>query len=244
MIKKILLLLLVSICVLNARVIKLTTGEWPPFTSKGIIHNGLAIQIVTEAFALEGIKAEYGFFPWKRAYKLADRGGEWEGSAVWFKTTEREKSFYYSSEPVIIDKTVFFHRKDLDFKWKTIDDLKSYKIGAAIGYYYGSRFKAAEEDGLINVLRARNDEHNIKMLLRERVDLYVSNIQVGYYLISKQKKENSLMLTNNPRTLHEMGVYLIISKTVPDGKELMDKFDKGLKKLKETGRYDQILDIY
>ena len=33
----------------------LATGEWPPYVSKGLQHDGVTAHIVTEAFAAEGI---------------------------------------------------------------------------------------------------------------------------------------------------------------------------------------------
>jgi len=47
--------------------IRLTTGEFVPFTSKSLKYNGVISRIVTEAFALEGGEVEYGWYPWKRA---------------------------------------------------------------------------------------------------------------------------------------------------------------------------------
>jgi len=65
-----------------AETIRLTNGEWQPFLSKDAPHHGFASHIVTAAFALVGVEVEYGFFPWKRSFKLA-KEGTWDGSVVW-----------------------------------------------------------------------------------------------------------------------------------------------------------------
>jgi len=41
---------------LNAETVRLTSGEWAPFTSEHTLkHNGLVSRIVRDSFALEGI---------------------------------------------------------------------------------------------------------------------------------------------------------------------------------------------
>ena len=62
--------------------IRIANGEWPPYLSKELKHYGVASRIVAEAFALEGVKVKYGFFPWGRAYAVVQRG-EWDGSVIW-----------------------------------------------------------------------------------------------------------------------------------------------------------------
>ncbi len=64
----------------TSETIRLTNGEWQPNLSKDTPHYGFASHIVTEAFALVGVEVEYGFFPWKRSYKIA-KEGTWGGTA-------------------------------------------------------------------------------------------------------------------------------------------------------------------
>ena len=64
------LLFILSACPLRAETIVLTTGEYPPFNSVFIKHQGLMPRIVTEAFRVEDIDVLYKFYPWKRAYQI------------------------------------------------------------------------------------------------------------------------------------------------------------------------------
>ena len=89
--------------------IRITNGEWPPYLSEKLKHNGLASRIVREAFELEGIQVVYDFFPWNRSLMLAQTG-EWDGTAVWLRSPEREQEFYIS-DPVVQSTYVFFHLK-------------------------------------------------------------------------------------------------------------------------------------
>ncbi len=69
------MIILISTATLRAgEVIRVATVEYPPFIASDLEHYGVPGQIVTEAFQLEGIGVEYGFFPGKRAYNLASNG--------------------------------------------------------------------------------------------------------------------------------------------------------------------------
>ena len=90
--------------------VRLTNGEWAPYLSEHLPHHGAASHIVKEAFAAVGIQTQYGFFPWKRSYKLA-RQGKWGGTLVWVYTPERAKDFYYT-DVVITEVEYLFHLKE------------------------------------------------------------------------------------------------------------------------------------
>ncbi len=66
-------------------------------------------RIVTEAFALEEVKIEYGFFPWGRSLEYV-KLGDWDATPYWSYNKNREKDFYHS-DLILDDKTVFFTSK-------------------------------------------------------------------------------------------------------------------------------------
>lgn len=236
-----LLACLVSLPGWTADTIKLTNGEWPPYMSEEYKHHGLVSHIVSEAYKQSEVTVEYGFFPWKRAFKEALEGKKWSGSVVWTKNPKREKDFLFS-EPVIALKDVFFHRKDLQLSWNTMADLSKYKIGASIGYSYGEAFTKAEADKVINVKRIASDEKNLKKLAAGRIDLFPATLEVGYALIADKLDEASgNLLTNNPKSIRETSYRLIVSKKAKNAEEMIKKFNEGLAKIKASGAYEKML---
>ena len=220
--------------------IRITNGEWPPYLSQDLKHYGLASRIVTEAFALEGISVEYGFFPWKRAFRLAE-AGEWDGAALWLHSPEREALFYYS-DPVVDSGYVFFHLKSYAFDWKTVNDLKSHVIGATLEYNYGEAFERAEAEGRINVERVHADELNFAKLLAERIQIFPMTEEVGYAMLHKNfKAEEVAKITHHSYPLRLHPLHLLLSKKKPKNKEYIVKFNAGLKKLRDSGKLEQYL---
>lgn len=226
--------------VAEPRAVRLANGEWPPYQSEHLEHYGLASRIVTEAFALEGINVEYGFFPWNRSFMLAKKG-RWDGTLVWSYSEERAKDFYYS-DPVIHSTWVFFHLKTIPFDWNTIDDLKPFKIGGTIGYFYDKEFQEAEESGKIRVFRIAEDEQNFVKLLKGRIDIFPQDINAGYAMINKLfTKDEAQLFTYHPKPIKDEAFSLILSKNIKENKQLIEVFNRGLRRLRESGKIDQYL---
>jgi len=222
------------------QVVRFTTGEWPPYLSKDAPQGGIATCIVTEAFTAAGMKTQYGWFPWKRAFKLAGRE-KWDGSVIWSHSPDREKDFLYS-DPIVEISDVFFHLKSYAFDWSSWDDLKGIKIGATAGYYYGKAFKQAQEARQIKVFRVTTDLQNLKKLLKKRIDVFVVSQDVGFELLRKHFSiQQARLFTSHPKPVRPSmaNLHLLLSKRKPDHKNLMAAFNKGLKEIKASGKFDQ-----
>ena len=214
--------------------IRLTTGEFVPFTSESLKYNGVISRIVTEAFALEGIEVEYGWYPWKRAMALV-KSGEWDGSSYWKKTPEREKDFYFSDVLTQSDY-VFFHRVEKPFNWTNLEDLKKVSVGGTIGYFY----QAAFEQSKLNVQWVSTDEVNLKKLLLGRIDVFPANIDATYYLLQKNFSVDEIKsIKYHKKPLSTAPSSLIFSKKIKRNERLIRLFNKGLKQLKDSEKYDK-----
>ncbi len=221
--------------------IRIANGEWMPYHSKKLPHYGAGSRIVTEAFALEGVKVKWSFMPWKRGYVLAKKGKKLDGSIGWIKTPEREKEVYISN-PVYGGRWVFFHLKSYSFDWNTIEDLKGIKIGATANYVYGKAFDEAEKSGSIKVYRAPTEKMSFKMLLKGRFKIFPFAMDGGYGTLKKEFSSNERSLvTHHPRPLQDKAYRLVVAKN-DRNKRLLKLFNKGLKRLKESGKVDKYIE--
>lgn len=235
-----LLILMVAGGVCAQEKIHLTNGEWPPYLSSELPYYGVASRIVSEAFSRIGIKVEYDFFPWSRAYEMA-KIGEWDGSLIWSYSTERERFFYFS-DPIVIRKMVLFHMKNYQFDWCTMADLRGIPIGATLGYYYGKAFEEAEKSGLITVIWIPYDELNLKKLYHDRIKLFAGDLLVTPTMIKKHFTiEQRAMFTHHDRPLDVGGYHLMLSRKKSGNKELMARFNQSLNQLRASGVLDRYL---
>lgn len=231
----ILILYLISNVVFAEETVNFAIGEWAPYTSERDKNGKFAELIVKEAFEAEGINVIYKYYPWKRSYGYA-RDGTVDGTFPWNKTPDRLKEFNINNEPICVDNGVYFHLKSLKFDWKTMEDLKKYKLGTILGF---KQEKIYEKAGL-KFISAYSEEKNFKLMLLGKVEVFETSQYVGYYTLNTMfNKKDAELFTHHPKVVEKNEYYILFTKN-ERGKELAQKFDKGLKKLKETGRYKEI----
>ncbi len=79
--------------------IRLSTGEWAPYTSKHLPEYGLISDLVAQAFSLSGIEAEFVFLDsWSRSYVLTQKG-QYDGNFPLIPSAARQNDFNFT-DPV------------------------------------------------------------------------------------------------------------------------------------------------
>ncbi|WP_281557160.1 ABC transporter substrate-binding protein [Thalassomonas sp. RHCl1] len=226
-----------SFSCLAQEVIRIATGEFPPYYSQRYENYGPTPAIVVQAFAHVNIKVEFGFFPWNRSLELA-KNNIWDATCCWFETPGWETDFYYS-DAVRSREKIFFHLKSYPFKWQSFDDLKGIRIGTTVKYSYGAAFDAANKAGKLLIEPAPTNEMNLKKLLVGRIDIFPIDRLMGYQLLADLfTPEKIQLITHHPKILFSDSVRLLVSKKNPKNQYFIDKFNLGLKRLKESADYE------
>lgn len=223
---------------LSAETIRITNGEWQPFMSEHSYQFGVNSHIVAEAFRMEGIDVEWGFFPWKRSYQIAKTCQSWHASATWWPAQETLESFLLG-DAVSETSFVFFHRKDRPFKWQTFDDLYGLVVGTTLEYDYGTDFMSRIENYELNVEWVADDETNFRKLAANRIDVFPNDLTVGLAQIrASLSPDEAGSITYHPKEFEKSTLHLIVSKQCDKAEYFIEKFNAGFKKLKESGRFD------
>ena len=238
---KLLLVLTLALAAMPARAeqITLTSGEWRPYLSEQLPHYGVLSRIVSEAFALEGVTVRYVFRPWPRALAEAQQGSA-QGSVVWSvgaPGSSRNRDFHFS-HLVYEDKSGFFYRKDFPFTWTNINEVAiKYKVGGVAGYEY-----AFEKLPGALIDRAPSDELAMRKLLAGRFDVFPSSLGVGMYVLrTRFTPDEASRIAYHPGTFAKTRYHLILPRSLASSKRHLKLFNKGLRRLKDSGRYDQYL---
>jgi len=230
----------VSAAAVAERKVVIATGEHPPLLSEKLEYYGVVARIITEAFAYEGVTVEYQFYPWVRAYKMSEQGTV-DGTAYWYLSDERKQTHLYS-DPMFQEKVVWFHRKMYPFDWEYLTDLKNTTIGAVSGYTYTDEFYQRLEAKQLFVEFVSRMEQNFEKLIKDRIDIYPESELVGYHYLFKTYSATTVsQLTHHPKPFFFADGYLLFSKARDNGHALRDTFNRGLQKLRDSGRYDQFL---
>lgn len=232
--------LFLSLTCISADILKVASGEWPPYLSKNLKHYGLYQHLVELAYEDAGIKLKTSFFPWSRA-KLLVKDGKYDASLAWAKTPDREREFEFSV-PVTQNSKVFFHLRENKFDWKKIEDLKKYRILFTKDYTYGEIDKYIYDKDF-KIFVVSKDLLKMKMILSKRADITPIDIEVGYYLIKGHFSKNEVaQFTHHPRPIMNAGMRVMFSKKI-DKKRLeflKSSLEKGLKKIRGNGKFDRV----
>ena len=224
----------------HAQTVKITNGEWAPYLSEHLPKNGFASDVVRAAFDAAGLSVEYEFYPWKRSFKLA-RQGDRHGSVVWVYTPERARDFFFS-DTVVTDSEYLFHLKSFKLDWQKPEDLQGIKIGGTLHTVYPA-FKAAEARGIITIERTGTYENLYHRLLKKRIHAIPQVSAVGEFLIrTTLTPAQQAKITMSPTIIQTRRYALILSKAVPENKDILERFNRGLKHIRHTGIYGEMLD--
>ncbi len=223
--------------------IRLANGYWPPYNGADLPHGGCDSWAIAEAFALQGIKVDYGYFPWARSLSLS-QNRDWDGTLAWDDTPEFRKIFFTSAEPTTIQEWVFYYRKDQPFVWQSLEDLNGKRVGLTTGYVYSDAFQELISKGTVTFIESSSDEANLEMLLAGRIDIFPMERNVGHYLIKKIfPEEEQASLIASPNAFSEFNTYLLLSRAIPQNASRMALFDLGMQQLRESGRYAEIMRV-
>lgn len=223
------------------RDVLLASGEWPPYAGPSLPGYGCDSRVITESFALAGIHVQYTFLPWARGLLLS-RNGLVDGTFEWENTEEQRKNHFVSSEPVSRQEWVLFQRRETSVNWRWVEDLRHLRIGLTIGYIYSEAFKAMQAKYPATFTRAPSDLLNFRMLLNHRIDLFPMERSVGQYLLKTNftpGEQAALVIHSKP--LCEFTPHLLLSRAVAGNERRIRLFDQGIRQLRASGRYREIM---
>jgi len=232
-----------SSAVLSGEPLRLAVFEYPSFLEQDAEGLGLEPSVVSAAFEQVDIDVEFSFYPAARAIKMA-RQGDYDGTLGWVRSEERERHFFFS-DPVAEAPLVFFHLTDFSFAWKEYDHLERLEVGTVIDYYYGAEFHEAQDAGRFETDVAAHDLLNLRKLLGGRIELTPINLYVGRYLIERNfDSETARRFTHNPTPLKVSVHHLLFPRALEESESRLELFNEGLRKIKESGQYQEILEKY
>jgi len=223
--------------------LEVAVGEWPPYLSTDLKHDGVVAHMISDIFSDEGYRVKIRFLPWPRAYKDAAHGIK-DATGVWMHKPEREQDFYYS-DPILKEQFVFFHLSSFPFDWHSLKDLEGLAIGGGIKYSYGAEFDAALDSGLLTMERVLTEQQNFEKLIRKRIQIYPQELNVGYSVLRAHFTDAVIQqVTHHPKPLLNNLSYVLFPRASSKSQKLLAVFNKRLKMYRRTGKYDAYFEAF
>jgi polar amino acid transport system substrate-binding protein len=233
--------LLVNVAFASEKIV-VVTGEWPPYTSKSMSNKGFVSEIVTNVVSMMNMEAEVKFYPWRRCYQNVLWNKAWAAYPYSF-TEERAKEVAFSGD-VAFSTTKFFYykgnKKKSEFVYDKLIDLRQYKLGGVIGYYYEEQFTKAK----LNVDYVAKEKMALEKLFLGRTQLLPLNEMVGWELIRNTFPDKVDMFGSLEKPLDRKSMQLIVNKKDQKSMDLLKKFNTQLDIFMKSKKYQSIINKY
>jgi polar amino acid transport system substrate-binding protein len=241
--KRILLVLCVALCVPLAAAagpVRVTSGEYPPYTGEHLLHGGFVNHVVTEAFNTMGYEVRFKYYPWARAFAFA-RDGTADAVAYVYMTERRGRDYLFS-DPVTHERLVVFTKKETKIpEWTSFKDFKGLRIGATRDFSYTDEFWRLAEKGVLTLDVANNDTSNFAKLIEKRIDVFFADELVGFTVLRERfAPAIGDMIKSSERAIAEHTGTIGFTRKTPRGAKLRDVFNQGLQELKASGRFQDM----
>ncbi|MCP4983485.1 MAG: transporter substrate-binding domain-containing protein [Gammaproteobacteria bacterium] len=217
--------------------VQLMSTDFPPYFAAGLPNGGPLTEIVTEAFAKVGHEANIQFVPWARAMEYA-KVGKVDGLHGGWHSKERENWFVFS-DPLPGNELVFYKRRGAKpDKFTTYEKLKPCTIGIVKEYRNPAAFETAD----LQTDVADSDQTNLRKLANNRIDLVLIERALAEYLLKTELPEYKGQLEALEPAVETLPIHILISRKIENHRELVDDFNRGLKRLISQGKVSEILE--
>ncbi|MCU0577523.1 MAG: transporter substrate-binding domain-containing protein [Desulfobacterota bacterium] len=222
--------------ILWAQTLRLATLDWEPYAGQASDNKGFNADIVTEAFKRAGYQVKIDVLPWDRAIEEAMKGN-YDGVFPEYYSKERARDFVYShsfSDSLL----VFYKRYETSVTYKTLKDLRPYKIGTVRGQINTDEFDNAV---YLMKIEADSDEENLRKLAKGDLDLIVIDKFVAQYLTKTKVPEAAGKISPIEPPLIIRNLFVILPKKNPDSERRARGFNKALESMIKDGTVKAIM---
>lgn len=238
-------LILLSLQSLRAddETIRIRADSWMPFNGDPTAAQpGYVVEFLREIFEPQGIKVDYQVMAWADAVKAAEEG-EIEG--IIGANRKEAQNLLVGSTPIAEPQFALFTLKGNPWRYESIRSLQGIKLGAIEGYSYWSSIDNYIAKNSAPALKIYSGEAPLAEALQDlddgKIDAVVESVLVFHWAArSRGRKFTEYRIAYN-----EVAEPLYVAFSKSDaGRKYMKLFEQGLRKLKDSGRFDAILDSY
>lgn len=228
----------VLLCALSALshggTVTLLATEYPPYTSRSLPQDGVAMAITVAAFQRTGHKVVIQYRPWARAIHEVREGSSDGIVGVWH-SKEREAFLAYG-QPLLDNVIGFYARADHRRDVSDLSKLKALTIGVVRGYLNPPNFEAAR----LRKEEALDDEANLLKLAAGRVDLVLIDKGVASYLLHYRLNDQRSRLVWLEPSVYTLPLYVGFSRRVPGWDKHVANFNAGMAAMQRDGSLERL----
>ncbi|WP_052741654.1 substrate-binding periplasmic protein [Kiloniella litopenaei] len=226
----------------SADELRLTTGEYPPFTTQNIPGGGIVSEIVELVIREMGYDFTVDYLPWKRGYVLSKKG-TYAATYPYLLTEERVNEFHYS-DPIIEWRSHVYVRRDSGIVYNSSLDLLG--LRECLPHHYGGlpELDKLHAEGKIKRVRTPYIKSCWLMILNGRADFFVEDVFVADIFRREVLTERFDEIVELERTISTDYGYIIFPRGFDRSEKLVAQFNDTLADLSESGKILEIKETF
>ena len=220
--------------------VTLACNHFPPAKiADDTARPGYDVEVLRSAFATRNLTLITPFYPWKRAYFLAEAGLV-DGLCSCSYLKERETDFLFSDPLGQEEIALFTTRSEILDTITTLEDARNMTIGVVSGY----STEVTARNAKLDVITAHDEETLLNLMLSRRLDAVLSFKPPVEYAMHELQKRRPETVDIKSKVISTSPYYSCITRHTQNADELLEQLNIGLEIIQENGTYDKILGKY
>jgi len=239
------------------RPLRFVCEEWAPFEylTEGK-PTGIDVEVTDRIMKRLGIPYEIQFYPWSRAWMMAEKGRAEAVLSISYKAS-REGVLYYTPEQAEFAETgvllpdylwqadyVFFVKQKYKdtYRFDSYEQIKTdgYKIGTNKDYSYDDAFREAD----LSCREYPDTKAGLTALVEEKIDLYPMVRTIGLATLKEMGFLQSVTCLPKPLLSKPYLVPFCRTSDYPNLEYIMYAYYRELARLRRNGEYEEIYRRY
>lgn len=223
----------------RAEPIRLAIDDWCPYICSATgPKRGILVDVVEEAFASQGKQVQFVWLPFAREI-IAVRKNQVHGMVGLIKPAAPD--LVYPDEPVISTQFCFFTHPSSNWSFEGFGEKHPEVM---VGIVHGEKIDDRFEQSFTDLIQLPGDKdvtvRLIQMLQEQRFDTFIQDQLNVRYTLAK----GGLPPLRQAGCVEKKNEYVPFSPHNPQARELARLFSLGMRKLKQSGRFEQIVSSY
>ncbi len=208
------------------------------------IQPGYVIDLARMIFEPEGYQVQYQILPWSRAVTEVRQGSFTAAIGV---SQQNGRGLILPKQPIGIVNDIFMVHRSSHWQYQGVHSLKQIHLGSVASYDYGDELNRylkdpANQHRVQSLVGDQAVERNLRMLARKRIDAYIEDANVGFYMAATMGLSGQFKSAGSKGK--SMPIYLGFSPKFSLSPKLAQLFDRRLQQLREEGKLKLLLRRY
>lgn len=232
--------LLLWLCLLAPAVMAETelvvaNSNWEPYYGENLEGHGIAGRLLTRIFDDKDIRLVFQTMPWAQAMRRLALGKA-DLVATAYATPGRRQA-HFMSDAYDQSRQYFYQRSGAGIVWQDLEDLADYPLGLIRDHAYSQEVDSAR---FLKKRYFNSEQQLLAVLEAGRVDLVLMDERVAAHELAGMEPAVAESVEQVPGGLRPRSLYLLFSGRNPANEMLRDRFNEGLKALKESGELEPL----